>query len=313
MLPVLIIAFNRPDLLKRSVESLVACNQRVRFFIHIDGPRVGNFEDERLIDECERLIEISLANQEYVLLKRDANLGPKLAVPAAIDWFFSQVKSGAIIEDDIVVHPDALNFISMGLERYEFDSGVGALSLYNTSKLQNILYRHPGNFVSIVRIWGWATWKDRWSLYRPDPSFDNLDLRLNHLSPIINRTIMRNLKSWMKNPETLASSWDTQLTYELLVNQKAIFISSRCLSENIGFDTRATRTAQVKNRKMYSGSLKHLKINDFPSLQKFTKARELLHFVSIWGFRILLPQKLARFFISSYFALKKRIRFFSTI
>jgi hypothetical protein len=296
MLPVLIIAFNRPDL-----------------FIHIDGPRVGNFEDKRLIDECERVIEISLANQEYVLMKRDANLGPQLAVPAAIDWFFSQVKSGAIIEDDIVVHPDALNFISIGLERYEFDSGVGALSLYNTSKLQKVLYRHPGNFVSIVRIWGWATWKDRWSLYRSDPSFDNLDLRLHHLSPIISRTLMRNLKSWMKNPETLASSWDTQLTYELLVNQKAIFISSRCLSENIGFDKRATRTAQVKNRKMYSGSLRHLKINDFPSLQKFTKAREILHFISIWGFRILLPQKIARFLISFYFALTKRIRFFSAI
>ena len=99
-IPVLLMGFNRPDLLTRALESLR--EQGVQnLYVSLDGPR---FEDEiGSCEECFKCVQQYRDSFQLKVLSRSSNLGCYLGVISNIDWFFSQVNFGIIIEDDCVV------------------------------------------------------------------------------------------------------------------------------------------------------------------------------------------------------------------
>ena len=61
-------------------------------------------------------------------LFREQNLGCKLAVSEAINWFFEHVEAGVILEDDCLPHPMFFPFCAELLERYRDDERVMVIS-----------------------------------------------------------------------------------------------------------------------------------------------------------------------------------------
>ena len=49
------------------------------------------------------------------------NLGCKVGVVKAINWFFKHVDEGIIMEDDNLAHPDFFVFCQKLLQKYRFD------------------------------------------------------------------------------------------------------------------------------------------------------------------------------------------------
>jgi hypothetical protein len=173
--PVLLIAFNRPDLLQQVIEPLNAA-QPSQLFLALDGPREGNKDDVVRIQACAELTQAAVSrwrNCRLTVLRRTTNLGMKRSSIEATTWFLNNVGSGVVLEDDCVVDPTFLAFSSELLVRYADDLRVMAIcaqALLGAPPPPNgYSYRYARTFIP----WGMATWKRSWDLLDPDLSGTN--------------------------------------------------------------------------------------------------------------------------------------------
>ena len=165
--PILLVGFNRPELLC----GLVAILAKVRppkVYLAVDGPRPDRPGEAEKCAACAAVADSIDWPCEVKKLIREKNLGCRLGVSGAIDWFFSQEEEGIILEDDCWPDPSFFRFATELLERYRDDPRVGIISgnnHYGFISDPKASYR----FTNFVLIWGWATWRRAWKLNQPDP------------------------------------------------------------------------------------------------------------------------------------------------
>ena len=97
---VLFLVFNRLDTTKEVFESIKEAKPP-RLYIAADGARESiNGEDKRVEEIRDYILENIDWGCEVKTLFRNENLGCKMAVSGAIDWFFENEEMGIILEDD---------------------------------------------------------------------------------------------------------------------------------------------------------------------------------------------------------------------
>ena len=98
--PVLFVVFNRLETVKKTLAAIREAAPR-QFFIAADGPRESHPEEREM---CQAVRNYILENIDWECEIKtrflEKNLGCKVAVSSAIDWFFSEVEEGIILEDD---------------------------------------------------------------------------------------------------------------------------------------------------------------------------------------------------------------------
>jgi len=69
-----------------------------------------------------------------------------------------------VVEDDVLVAAHFLEYMNDELERFAGDARVGCIHGFAPpiAKLPDWFFLPGGD------CWGWATWRDRWALFRPD-------------------------------------------------------------------------------------------------------------------------------------------------
>lgn len=162
-LPILFIVFNRPETTRLVMEAIRAYRPE-RLFVAADGPRPDRPEDAK---KCRLAREAALKCDWPCEVKTrllDANLGCREAVSSALDWYFSQVEEGVILEDDCLPCPDFFRFAETMLERYRDCGQVMHISGVNFQ--DGIKRGNADAFCSTIpHIWGWASWKRAWQHY----------------------------------------------------------------------------------------------------------------------------------------------------
>ena len=165
--PILLLGFNRPDLL-RGLVGILAKVKPPKLYLAVDGPRPGREGEAGKCAECAAVLDHLDWPCKVEKLIRTENLGCRLAVTGAIDWFFSKEEEGIILEDDCWPDPSFLRFATELLERYRDDERVGMISgdnYYGFISDAKASYR----FTNQVFIWGWATWRRAWELNESNP------------------------------------------------------------------------------------------------------------------------------------------------
>ena len=165
--PILLVGFNRPELL-RGLVAILAKVRPPKIYLAVDGPRPDRPGEAEKCAACAAVADAIDWPCEVKKLVREKNLGCRLGVSGAIDWFFAQEEEGIILEDDCWPDPSFLRFATELLERYRDDPRIGIISgnnHYGFISDPKASYR----FTNFVLIWGWATWRRAWKLNQPDP------------------------------------------------------------------------------------------------------------------------------------------------
>lgn len=172
--PILVIAFNRPEPTLGLLQILRRL-QPTRLYLAFDGPRADKPSD---VERCETVRNLCRNGIDWPCqafwLIRDRNLGCRFAVSSAIDWFFEHESEGVILEDDI--HPilGFFGYCAELLDRYRYDTRVGAIAGNNHQS--GLPVDGSSYYFSIYsHCWGWATWRRAWLKYHQSaplwPSF----------------------------------------------------------------------------------------------------------------------------------------------
>jgi hypothetical protein len=242
--PVLFLIFNRPDTTQK-VFNTIRQAKPTQLFIAADGPRPDKEGEKEKCEQAREIIKQIDWDCEVKTLFRDKNLGCKIAVSSAIDWFFENVEEGIILEDDCLPSQSFFWFCQELLSKCKYDTrvlhigGTNPIGLINTS---NTYY-----FSKYNRIWGWATWKRAWKYfdykikYWPELKKDKIHYYyFNHKEAKYWENI------WDKIYENKIDTWDYQWFLCRLIQGKAIIPSVNLVS-NIGFNNYATHTKNLVN------------------------------------------------------------------
>ena len=186
---------------------------------------------------------------EVKTLFRENNLGCKVAVSSAIDWFFEQVEEGIILEDDCLPDQSFFGYCEELLEKYRDDERIMMISGDN---FQDGIKRGDGSyyFSKSIHIWGWATWKRAWKKYDANIKTFPLFKKQNRISSIVDGKT--NQLAWLANFEAVfekrLDTWDYQWTYAIWANGGLGILPNINLISNIGFRIDATHTRSEDNK-----------------------------------------------------------------
>jgi len=232
---ILIISYSRYEGLKRLLESVLRFDSEANIFVSIDGA-----QNSRILEVQSHMRELLNSHLSlgcrlnYQFLEK--NNGVAAGVIKAVDWFFAQVESGIILEDDLVVADGFFNYCTQAL--FDFEHEVDVWMISGSQIFESCDFQNQIQFANYPMIWGWSTWKSKWlvmreSLIKPKPiSLKNIfDHRYLFWAVGANRAL-----------SGLVDTWDTPLAFEFYDKRKLCVIPPINLVSNIGDDDVAIHT-----------------------------------------------------------------------
>jgi hypothetical protein len=242
--PVLFMVFNRPDVTE-VVFSAIRAARPSKLYLAADGPRRSKQGE---IDQCKAVLRIISSVDwpcEVHTLFREENLGCKVAVSSAIDWFFSMEPEGIILEDDCLPHPDFFKYCDELLEKYRHDDRIGLISGTSFGDLRaEGLISGPEDFIfnRYPSIWGWASWRRVWSQYDVDiQDWKEYRQDISEMTPCVELR-KRNDRLFDQVYAHKIDTWDYQVSFLLWTTARFAIAPRMNLIENIGFGPDATHT-----------------------------------------------------------------------
>ena len=254
--PVLFLIFNRPETTRRVFDSI----KRVRpkyLYIAADGPRPQKEGESGICISLRKLVlsEIDWPCEVQTLF-REQNLGCKIAVSSAIDWFFKNEEQGIILEDDCLPDETFFTFCSELLEKYCFDDTVFMIGGTNFLP-QSLITKDSYYFSYLPHIWGWATWRRAWNKF---------DVSMNDFAEFKNNKIINNIwtskkvqRYWLNifndTSDGKIDTWDYQWNYAMWKNYAKSITPNVNLISNLGFGSGSHTVVKYKNIRTISATI----------------------------------------------------------
>ena len=217
-------------------------------FVAADGPRVEKAGEEARCHATRQVVENGINwDCQVKTLYQYENLGCGKAVSTAINWFFSYVEAGIILEDDCLADPTFFDFCAQLLNKYQDRPEIMHIGGANFQP-ENKKRKHSYYFSNYLHIWGWATWKRAWDMYTfdiPKNFDDDFQHQLKSRFPCKEeRNYWRNTFAQMSKHEI--DTWDLQWSYSVYQHSGIAITPAVNLVSNIGFGADATHTTQAE-------------------------------------------------------------------
>ena len=244
VVPVVLLAFNRPDVTARVMARLRATQPR-RLLVSVDGPRESVATDQENVERVRRLVTDIDWPCELTTRFAERNLGCREGVPAGLDWAFGLVDRAVVLEDDCLPDPSFFPFCAELLDRYADEPrvvGIGGHRWEGPDLPDGASYY----FSSYTSSWGWATWADRWRRF----DLGMTDWSSLRATPWLTDRLRDPISAahWMRTFDAMATgldTWDYAWQFACWRDDGLFVRPTVGMVANIGFGSDATHTTAV--------------------------------------------------------------------
>lgn len=164
--PIVVFGFNRPNALKNTIASLLR-NEEAKdsdLFVFVDGPREGKVGEKEKVEEVREYVKSITGFKSLHYTFSEKNKGLADSIIGGVSQVINQYGRVIVLEDDLVLMPNFLNFLNQGLDYYENNQKVMSVCGHSCKVKVPADYPYDAYFFTRSSSWGWATWKDRWNL-----------------------------------------------------------------------------------------------------------------------------------------------------
>ncbi len=161
--PIILFTYNRPNHTDRLLSSLANCSRLDECELHIycDGPKTP--EHSSGVEASRSVVRRWASLFHARVIERDENLGLARSVVAGVTEACDRFGRVIVLEDDLELNPNFLNYMLQGLDHYQDDSRVYQISGY----MFPITYvpKTTVLLLPLTTTWGWATWSRAWQSF----------------------------------------------------------------------------------------------------------------------------------------------------
>lgn len=244
--PIVVFAFIRKETLKHTINALrnnyLAKDSELNIFI--DGPR--NYEDENNIQEVKKFCNSIKGFKKVSIRCSVINKGLDQSVIDGVSYIVNLYGKVIVVEDDVVVMPNFLDFMNAALSFYQSNNRIISISGFSLKIKKPKGYNSDVYLFGRSTSWGWATWKDRWN---------NIDWEIKEWDSLKrNRKQQRALNKYggddmykmLKECINGGGMWDIRFCYNMFKQNKYSIVPFLSKAYNIGFGGMATHCKKVK-------------------------------------------------------------------
>ena len=227
-------AYSRADHLRTTLSalSLNAEASLLDLLIFLDGPR-GSLD----ISACAEVAKVCnepWAFKKVTVIQRKVNFGLYNSLTIGIGETLEIYNSVIVIEDDLFSSPYLLRYFLDALSIYQDHTEVASIHGY-TPPVRSVF---PETFfLRGADCWGWATWRDRWKLFRHDAAEMAEEIRRRGL--VYEFNLKRNydyLGMLDARAAGLNNSWAICWHASCFLENKLTLYPGQSLVRNIGLD-----------------------------------------------------------------------------
>lgn len=233
-IPIIYIVYKRLDKTKESFQRIRDI-QPSKLYIVADGAK--NDDDLINVQSVRDYID-SHIDWPCKVERRYAtkNMGLRYGIPSGISWAFEQEDRAIIIEDDVVPEISFFHFCEQMLDKYENNPEVMMVSGFNIYENDSFFGNYDMTFSHFSVIWGWATWKRAWDLYKPNiPDWTSVR-KSGSLKKVLNKNGYHNFKLIFDDLQFhWYNTWDYQWQFAIFMNGFGI-VPRKNLITNIGIN-----------------------------------------------------------------------------
>jgi hypothetical protein len=163
--PIAFFAYNRSEHAKQALESLSQCDGALEseLFIYCDGAKGP--KDEKAVKKVREIVKSCNWCGSVQVVEHDVNLGLANSIIHGVTEIVNRYGRIIVLEDDLVLSPQFLNFMNDALDNYDDIQEVMHVSGY----MFPVRGKLPETFFyRAASCWGWATWKRAWNKFEPD-------------------------------------------------------------------------------------------------------------------------------------------------
>lgn len=234
--PVLLVAFNRPDTTKAVFDKIKLASP-LKLYVAVDGPRHNKDKDIRLVNEVRQVVQQIDWKCEPKFFFHEKNVGAEINVSSAIHRVFEEESCAIILEDDIVAPLSFFKFAEEMLYRYADEFSIGSVTGSNFTPIP-VPDGADYFFAKYGHSLGWATWKRAWdgfdlNVVIPDEHLSNMFLDKITNSRSEREYYKRDFQK-MREKGPGNSTWDHVARYYHRINNRLCVIPTTNLTSNIG-------------------------------------------------------------------------------
>ena len=159
--PIIIFVYNRPEHLRRTLQSLSACTLAPEsdLFVFSDGPRTDL--DEIMVDRVYEIIHHIEGFKNVEIFTYD-HRGLSRSVIDGVTKVLSDHERVIVLEDDLILSRNFLVYMNTCMDLFWHRADIASISGYALPIEIPGDYPHPVYLSRRPGSWGWATWRDRW-------------------------------------------------------------------------------------------------------------------------------------------------------
>lgn len=247
--PILLIAFNRPELTRRALAE-IRQQRPGRLYFAVDGPRDPS-EHPRDVARCKETRELAATVDwpcEVFTRFSDHNQGCGRGASNAIGWFFERVESGIVLEDDCLPDKSFFPYCAELLERFRDRPEVMHIcgNNFGSPLIPGACRGASYGYGRFAQVWGWASWARAWQHFRFNVTTEVEDFghfNIRGVDRILRRVHQTRVRS-TTGPARL-DSWGYPWQFAVLRNGGVCVVPSTNLISNLGFGEDATHTVNA--------------------------------------------------------------------
>jgi len=238
--PICLFAYNRLHTLQRTVEALQKCEESKDSILYLFCDGIKNEMDKENVKDVRNYLNSITGFKHIELYIKEHNIGVSAIIIEGISNTLLKHDKVIIIEDDIVVSQNFLQFMNQCLNYYQNNSQVLSVSGFS------IPIKFKSNFVNDVYVlprtcsWGWGIWKNKWeNIDWSVADFKNFSKNKKEIKKF-NQGGTDMYKMLWKQMNGKIDAWDIRISYhQYKIDAFTIYpVISKAI--NIGFDSMAS-------------------------------------------------------------------------
>ena len=276
MAPIILFAYNRPHLLRQTLESLQAnpLASESDLFIFCDGPKPNAKEsDLQKIAEVRSIAREQRWCKSVTVFESETNKGLGPSIISGVTQIVNEFGKVIVLEDDMITSPYFLEYMNKALEKFEDEEKVMHISAYMFPVKSDIPKLF---FYNSTTCWGWGTWKRAWDKLEIEPKSLKNKLKKQGLYNYFNLDGHGDFALQLDlNINGLLNTWAVKWHASVVLSHGLSLHPKRSYVQNIGFGEDASNTKNGKEIFHIDKLAEEVNVYDIP-LEESNLAREAM-------------------------------------